>query len=339
MLKNYIQKVAENIDLTCDEAKQAMDIIMLGKASEVQIAAFMSIMRMKGETVDEITGFALKMREHATKIDAPYDKPLIDTCGTGGDKSNTFNISTISAFVACGAGVYVAKHGNRAVSGKCGSADLLKELGVNIDIPVSKVKDCLFDVGIAFLFAPAFHPAMKYAVGPRKELGIRTFFNILGPITNPAFVERQVVGLFSSKLIEKIATVLKNMGTKKAMVFHSKDGLDEISLSDDTDVCELQECGTIKKYVLNPEDFGFEKVLKQEFVGGDAVVNAKIALEILKGNKSPKLDVVILNSGAAIYTSGIAKSLKEGVEKAKKSISSGAALSKLEKLIEFTKRN
>jgi anthranilate phosphoribosyltransferase len=336
MLKPYIKKTAENINLTEKEAEEAMQIIMTGQASDIQIASFISIMRMKKETIEEITGFAKVMRQNSVKVKLPLDKPAIDTCGTGGDGSNTFNISTVSAFVVSGAGVIVAKHGNRAVSSKCGSADLLRELGVNIDIPVEKVEECLDTIGIGFLFAPNMHPAMKYAIGPRREIGIRTFFNILGPLTNPAGVQRQVIGLYSSDILKTVTEVLKNMGSKKAMVINSKDGLDEISVSADTDVCELEENGNIKTYTINPCDFGLNKADISEIKGGDETENARIALEVLSGDKGAVRDVVILNAGAGIYTSGIAETLEQGVQMAIDSIDSGKAKDKLDKLIELT---
>ncbi len=336
MLKPYTQKISKSQNLTFEESKQAIDIIMNGKASHEDIVAFLNAMNNKGETIDEIAGFAIKMREHAIKIKKPDNVPVIDTCGTGGDKKGTFNISTISAFVAAGAGVAVAKHGNRGVSSPCGSADILKSLGVNIDIPVKKVEECLHKVGIAFLFAPNFHPAMKYAAGPRRELGKRTFFNILGPLTNPAFVDRQVIGVYSKDLLDKMANVLKKMGAKKAIICHSKDGMDEISLCDDTYIAELTEKGKIKNYILNPEDYGFKKVDEVKLKGGNILDNTKIALDILNGKKGPKTDVVILNAGAAIYVSGVVDSIKEGINKAQESIESGAARGKLEDLVRFT---
>ncbi|MBU0650998.1 anthranilate phosphoribosyltransferase [bacterium] len=336
MLKIYIKKIADRQDLSLEEAQKAMEIIMTGQASEAQIAGFISIMRMKGETVDEITGFANVMKENAIKINAPKNIPVIDTCGTGGDNSGTFNISTVTAFVASGAGVVVAKHGNRAVSSSCGSADVLRELGVDIDVSPDCIEKSLNEVGMAFLFAPKLHPAMKYAAGPRKELGIRTFFNILGPLTNPADVKHQMIGVFSKDLLNMVANVLKKMGSKRSMVVSSADGLDEISLCDKTFVAELFDNGKIKEYTIKPENFGFKRVSLDELAGGEIEDNMKIVLNILKGEKGPKRDVVLLNAGAAIYISGMCDSIKKGVELARESIDSGKALEKLEKLRKFT---
>ncbi len=335
MIKQAIKKVVENKNLTREEAALTMDTIMEGEATPSQIAAFITALRMKGETIDEITGCAEKMREHAANI-YPQQKNLVDTCGTGGDKSGTINISTISALVVAGAGVPVAKHGNRSVSSKCGSADVLEALGVKVDLEPKKVEECINEVGIGFIFAPKFHAAMKYAMPARKETGIRTVFNILGPLTNPAHAAAQVLGVFSADLTETMAKVLGNLGIKHALVVHGKDGLDEITISDKTKVSELKD-GKIKTYEIKPEDFGVKKAKLSEILGGSKEENAKIALGILKGQeKGAKRNIVLMNAAAAIYAAGKAKNLKEGFKLAAESVDSGAANKKLEELIKFT---
>jgi anthranilate phosphoribosyltransferase len=306
-----------------------MDEIMSGNATDAQIASFITALRLKGETVEEITGFTKIMREKATHLKAKG--PVIDTCGTGGDGAHTFNISTISAFIAAGAGAIVAKHGNRSVSSSCGSADCLKALGVNITAPVEKVEECLNEVGISFLFAPLLHASMKYAIGPRREIGIRTVFNILGPMTNPAGAKAQLIGVYAMELTETMARVLKNLGSLHVMVVHGMDGLDEISITGPTRITELKE-GQINTYQINPEDFGFSLARPEELKGGEAEVNASLCKAILTGEKGPKRDICLLNAGAAIYVADLAKNLAEGIEKARESIDSGTAMTKLEKL-------
>ena len=335
-MKDLIKKVVSNQNLTRQEAALAMDTIMRGEATPSQIAAFITALRMKGETIDEITGCAEKMREHAINI-SPQQKNLVDTCGTGGDVSGTFNISTISAFVAAGAGVPIAKHGNRSVSSKCGSADVLEALGVKIDIEPKKVEECISKVGIGFIFAPIFHQAMKFAMPSRRETGIRTVFNILGPLTNPAKASAQVLGVFNPDLTEVMANVLKNLGTKEAFVVHGMDGLDEISLSDKTRVSHLKN-GKVKTYFIEPKDVGLKKAKKEDILGGSINDNLKITYQILKGEeKGPKRDIVLFNAAAAIMVAGLVKDLKEGFKLAAESVDSGAAYKKLEELIAFTK--
>jgi anthranilate phosphoribosyltransferase len=335
MIKESIKKIVDGHALTREEAGLTMDTIMRGDATPSQIAAFLVSLRMKGETVEEITGLAEKMREHAVNI-FPHVSNLVDTCGTGGDASGTFNISTVSALVAAGAGVPIAKHGNRSVSSRCGSADLLEALGVKIDIEPKQVEACINQVGIGFIFAPNFHKAMHFAMPTRKEIGIRTVFNILGPLTNPARASAQVLGVFSAELVEIMAKVLLNLGTKQALVVHGMDGLDEISLSDKTKVAHLRE-GKIELYSLKPEDFGFTRLRREEILGGSAAENAEIALEILKNEeKGGKRQIVLLNAAAAIYVGGKASDLKQGLKLASHAIDSGAAATKLEELIEFT---
>ncbi|MFH1683899.1 MAG: anthranilate phosphoribosyltransferase [Candidatus Margulisiibacteriota bacterium] len=337
MIKESIKKIVEGKNLTRQEAALTMDTIMRGEATPSQIAAFITALRMKGETPDEITGCAEKMREHAINI-RPRQKDLVDTCGTGGDVSGTFNISTLSALVAAGAGVPIAKHGNRSVSSRCGSADVLEALGVKIDIDPKKVEECINEVGIGFIFAPNFHKAMKFAMPSRKETGIRTIFNILGPLTNPARATAQVLGVFNPDLTEPLAQVLGKLGVKHALVVHGMDGLDEISISDKTKVSHLKD-GKVENYTIKPEDFGIEKASKEDIKGGSADENAKIALEILKGKaKGSKRNMVLINAAAAIYVGGKAKDLKEGFKLAEKSIDSGAAYKKLEEMIAFTNK-
>lgn len=338
MVVAAIKKVVEGKHLTREEASQAMDTIMKGEATPAQVAAFIIALRMKGESIDEITGSAEKMREHAVNI-FPHHKNLIDTCGTGGDVSGTFNISTVSALVAAGAGAAVAKHGNRSVSSRCGSADLLEALGVKIDIEPKKVEECINSVGIGFIFAPNFHKAMRFAAPVRKEIGVRTIFNILGPLTNPARASAQVLGVFKAELTEVMAKVLGNLGTKHALVVYGMDGLDEISISDRTKVSELKD-GKVKTYFIEPKDFGLKKAKRSEILGGSKEDNAEIAIKILKNEeKGAKRDIVLMNAAAAVYVAGLAKDLKGGLRIAQISLDSGAAHNKLEELIAFVNSN
>ncbi|NQT30253.1 MAG: anthranilate phosphoribosyltransferase [Candidatus Saganbacteria bacterium] len=338
MQKESIKKIVEGSDLTRQEAALTMDTIMQGNATPSQIAAFITALRMKGETVDEITGCAEKMREHATNI-YPQQKNLVDTCGTGGDASGTFNISTVVALVAAGAGIPIAKHGNRSVSSRCGSADVLEALGVKIDLEPKKVEECINKIGIGFIFAPKFHQAMKYAMPARREIGIRTIFNILGPLTNPANASAQVLGVFHPDLTEVMASVLANLGVKHALVVHGMDGLDEISISDKSKVTHLKD-GEIKNYFIKPEDMGIAKAKKSDILGGSKEENAQIAIEILRNeDRGAKRNIVLANAAAAILVGGKALDLKEGLKLASESIDSGAAYKKLEELIEFTQKN
>lgn len=337
MIKDAIKKVVEGQDLTRREAALTMDTIMRGEATPSQISAFITALRMKGETVDEITGLAEKMREHAINI-YPHQKNLVDTCGTGGDVSGTFNISTVSALVAAGAGVSIAKHGNRSVSSRCGSADVLEALGVKIDLDPKKVEECIDKIGIGFIFAPNFHKAMRFAMPTRKEIGIRTVFNILGPLTNPALASAQVLGVFRKDLTGVMAEVLKNLGVKHALVVHGMDGMDEISISDKTKVSHLKD-GKIKSYFIKPEDFSIRKAKREKILGGSAEENAEIAMGILKHKETgARRDIVLLNAAAAIFVGGGAKDLKEGIRAAAESIDSGKAIKKLEGLIQFTSK-
>ncbi len=333
-MRALLQKVVEGINLSEDEMMTAMTGIMEGTVSPTLVGGFLTALRMKGETVPELLGAARVMREKSEKIACP-DSPSIDTCGTGGDGADTFNISTTAAFVVAGAGVKVAKHGNRAVSSKAGSADVLASLGVKLDIDRARVELCLKETGIGFLFAPSFHPAMKHAAPIRKELGFRTIFNLLGPLTNPAGVSAQVIGVFDDKWREPIAQVLKGLGCERAMVVHGEDGLDEISLAADTRVSQLKD-GEVTEGLIDPTSFGFEYCCEDDLVGGGAVVNAKILREILDGSGGPPRDITLMNAGAAIYTSGAANSLSDGIDKARQSINSGAARQKLKDLCRLT---
>ncbi|MDD4878964.1 MAG: anthranilate phosphoribosyltransferase [Candidatus Omnitrophica bacterium] len=332
MIREAIAKLVKCEDLSKNEIELAMEEIMTGQALPSQIAAFLTAMRIKGETIDEITGAAEIMRRHATKIKTRHPV-VLDTCGTGGDECQTFNVSTITAFVVAGAGVIVAKHGNRSVSSKCGSADLLKALGVNIDAEEHTVSKCIDEAGIGFLFAPALHKAMQYAIGPRKEIGIRTIFNILGPMTNPAGATNQLLGVYDRELTEPIAKALGRLGSKHALVVNGKDGLDEVTTTDKTQISELKG-GRVKTYEVSPRDFGIRKARPGDLKGGEPAENAKIAMDILSGEKGPKYDIVVLNAGCAIYAADKALSIKEGIKSAEESIESGMALGKLQALKE-----
>lgn len=334
MIKEAIISLSESKDLTQSQIQSAMEEIMQGKASPAQISAFLIALRMKGETPAEITGAALAMREFVKKIETPEDI-VLDTCGTGADRMQTFNISTISSFVAAGCGLVVAKHGNRAVSSRCGSADLLEALGVNINIDERKVEECLKKIGIGFLFAPSLHPAMQNVSGVRKELGVRTIFNLLGPLVNPAFASHQLLGVYDQKLLSVFARVLRSLNVRHALVVHGLDGLDEVTTTAFTEVCELKNTKT-RSYRISPSEFGIKKAKLKDLEGGDRETNAAIAKEILQGAKGPKRDIVLLNAGCAIYTGDKAASIKEGIFLAKESIDSLRALGKLEALKELT---
>ena len=332
-IKNAIAAAVEGRNLSEKEAVSVMKSILKGKASSSQIASLITALRMKGETVSEITGFAKAMRAESVRVKSPGRK-TVDTCGTGGDMSNTFNISTTAAFVAAGAGVTVAKHGNRSVSSRCGSADVLQKLGINIMMSKKAVEECLGKVGIAFMFAPIFHSAMKYALPPRREIGIRTVFNILGPITNPAGAKSQVLGVYDGSLLKKLANVLLNLGSVRAMVVHGLDGLDEISLNG-ADVAEVKN-GRVITYTLNPRDYGFKKTTIASIAGGSLSQHVMSLRNVLKGKKGPHRDVVLLNAGAAVYAGGKTKNIREGIEYAADSIDSGRAFGKLELLKKFS---
>lgn len=335
-LKSVIDKVVNRYHLGEEEAEEAMGLIMGGQATPAQIGALLTALRVKGETVEEITGFARAMRSAGRRIDP--DQPMVlDTCGTGGDRRFTFNISTTAAFVVAGAGLPVAKHGNRSVSSRCGSADLLEALGVKVSLTPKQAERCLQETGICFLFAPVFHEAMRYAVGPRREIGIRTVFNILGPLTNPAGAKLQLLGVYDRNLTAVLARVLHRLGTERAMVVHGEDGLDEITNTGLTHISELVG-GRIRTYQVEPGDFGLKRGRLEDLAGGDARENARITMEILQGCPGPRRDVVLMNAAAALVTGGKAGDLKEGVALAAEVIDSGTALKKLEQLVEFTGR-
>lgn len=334
MIKEAIDKAVRKVDLAEPEMMMAMEEIMEGKATDAQIAALITALRMKGETVEEVTGASRIMRQKATRVNA-CATTIVDTCGTGGDSRNTFNISTTTAIVVAAAGIIVAKHGNRAVSSGCGSADVLEALGVNVSANQDIVEECIQQIGIGFLFAPKLHGAMKYAIGPRREIGIRTIFNMLGPLTNPAGATAQLLGVYDPKLTEMFAGVLKNMGTKRAFVVHGSDGLDEATISGETRVAELKE-GIITTYNINPVDY-FGKTYPLETIrGGDPAVNAQIVKDVLSGKPGACRDVVLLNAGMAIVAGEKAKDIKEGIRIAADCIDSGVAVKKLQALIQMS---
>lgn len=328
--QDILHKVVDGHDLSEDEMVSIMTQVMEGKVDRSLLGAFLTALRMKGETVAEISGAARVMRQKAEPLNIPVDG-VVDTCGTGGDGANTFNISTTAAFVVAGAGIPVAKHGNRAVSSRSGSADVLKCLGVNIEADKSIVERCVEMAGIGFLFAPTLHKAMKHAADVRRELGFRTVFNLLGPLTNPAGVKAQVVGVFDSKWTSPLANVLKTLGTRHAFVVHGEDGLDEITLTCNTKISELNN-QEIKDYYLDPTELGFDYCSEQDLKGGSAEDNATILRELLDGKGGPKRDIVLLNAAAAIIAAGKADGFKMGIEIAKKSINSGGARQKLKDL-------
>lgn len=334
MIDVAIRKVVDGKNLERDEMHEVFSFVMDGRASDVQKSALLIALRMKGETADEITGAAMAMRERVTPLTVDRER-IVDTCGTGGDGRGTFNVSTIAALVAAGAGASVAKHGNRAVSSSCGSADVLAELGVAIDLDAARMSEVLRRTGISFLFAPKLHPAMGAVAGIRRELGVRTIFNVLGPLTNPAFARRQVLGVYSLHLVEVLARVLLALGAEHAMVVHSADGLDEISVSATTHVCEVRD-GDVHRYELTPEEIGARRHGIDEIAGGDARENARIAREVLDGANGARHEIVAANAGAALYVSGAASSIGEGVAMARESIASGAAMAKLQELVKVT---
>ncbi len=330
MIRETIQKVVDGQDLTERETVDTMNEIMSGEATPAQVASFITALRIKGETIKEITGAARVMREKSTKILTKHPF-VVDTCGTGGDGAHTFNISTTAAFVVAGTGIPVAKHGNRAASSQSGGADVLKALGVNIEIGPEQVGACIDDVGIGFLFAVTLHGAMKYAIGPRREIGIRTIFNALGPLTNPAGAQAQVLGVYAPVLTESLAHVLKNFGTRRAFVVHGGDGLDEITTTTTTQVSELAD-GAVNTYTLDPTELGIPTAQPNDLKGGTPEENADMTLSVLRGEKGPKRDIVLLNAAAAIVAGEKAECLTAGLATAAESIDSGRALEKLDGL-------
>src|SRR5947209_3331792 len=346
MILDALHRIADcRESLSREEARAVTAEILYGKCTDAQIAALLVALHMKGETVEEIVGFAEAIRAAATPLEISRNSTvdvsdterdaLVDTCGTGGDASGTFNISTASALVVAGAGVRVAKHGNRSVTSKCGSADVMEALGVNINPPPARLAACLEEVGIAFLFAPALHSAMKYVQTARRELRLRTVFNLLGPLTNPARASAQVVGVYSAELVEKLAQALSMLGLHRALVVHGNDGLDEITVTAPTRVAEVRD-GSVRTYEVTPEEFGFERASMDQLAGGDATVNAGIIREVLRGRRSPRRDVVVLNAAAALVAGGKADQLFDAVPLAAESIDSGAAAAKLHALVQFT---
>jgi anthranilate phosphoribosyltransferase len=330
MMQKYIRMAVGGESLTREEAAEAMGLIMDGQATPSQIAALAIALRMKGESVEEVTGFAKVMRERATKVPHKH-QDVLDTCGSGGDGSGTFNISTTVALVAAGAGAMVAKHGNKAISSKSGSADVLQALGVKVTLTAEQAGRCLDEIGVGFLFAPALHGAMKHAAVPRSEMGVRTFFNLLGPLSNPAGASRQLVGVFDGDWVEPIAQVLANLGAERAWVVHGLDGLDELTVCDETRVAEVKD-GKVRGFYINAEDLGITLARPADLLGGDAAANAADTLAVLKGQAGPKRDIVVLNAAAALLVAGKAADLKEGMALAAKSIDSGAAMNKLDEL-------
>ena len=334
MIKEALSKIVSRSDLTLAEAREVMREIMRGEATQAQIGAFLTALRMKGETVDEIAGCAQAMRESAIPV-KPNRNQLVDTCGTGGDGSGTFNISTTVAFVAAGAGLAVAKHGNRSVSSRCGSADLLQALGVNLELTPEQVAQCIDEVGIGFLFAPKLHPAMRYALAPRQEIGLRTIFNILGPLSNPAQAKRQLLGVYHSDLTELMAEVLLALGAEHAFVVHGADGLDELSVTGLNKISRLHN-GHIETYYLDPQDLGLPRAKLSDLAGGSVEDNAAITKALLAGKDGPKRDVILLNAAAVLIAGGKASSFSDGMKLAAEAIDNGSAQRKLHQLVEFS---
>ncbi len=337
MIKEAIARVVDRIDLTEEEMVGVMDEIMSGNATQAQIGSFITAMRMKGETVDEITGAARVMRSKATKVDAlEKGKILVDTVGTGGDASGTFNVSTTASFIIAGAGVPVAKHGNRSISSHCGSADVLEALGVNLNMTAEQIGQCVRQVGIGFMFAPVLHGAMKHAIGPRKEIGIRTFFNVLGPLTNPAGANVYILGVYDPDLLEKMAGVLSRFEVERALVVWGEGGIDEITVTGETRVADLKN-GRVATYTIKPEDAGLERATLADIQGGRTADEAADQLRgVLEGSPGPCLDMALINAGAALMAAGRIDDLIGGVALARQSIDSGAALNKLEELVKYS---
>jgi len=345
MIHEALEKIAEGEDLTRAEAEAAMEQILSGRLSDAQIAGLLTALRIKGETVDELVGFATVMRRHASpvfsKLKLPPDAVLVDTAGTGGDARGTFNISTAAAFVIAGAGVPVAKHGNRAFTSRCGSADVLEELGVRMDMPMERVARAIEEIGIGFLYAPAAHTAMRHAMTARRELKVRTVFNLLGPLTNPAGASAQIVGVFDASFTELLARALGQLGVRRAFVVHGADGLDEISISDETNIAELRD-GVVRSYTAAPEDFGLSRAPLESVQGGDAKHNAQIIKQVLGRRDAPHehgphRDIVVANSAAALVAAGRATDFLDGVRLGAESIDSGAARAKLDALVAFSR--
>ncbi len=334
-IREAIDKVISGVNLSREEAAGVMEAIMNGDSTPSQISAFITGLRLKGETVEEISGCAEIMRARARAIAAPAGRVVIDTCGTGGDGSHTFNISTAAALIAAGAGATVAKHGNRSVSSSCGSADVLRELGVNISAPPETMERCLDEIGIAFLFAPLLHSAMKHALGPRREIGIRTVFNLLGPLSNPAGARVQLLGVYAEQLTDTLARVLGNLGSERAWVVHGSDGLDEITLTGPTVISELKD-GQVRTFTFDPAEYGLDLCGPEDLKGGKPPENARLIREILDGAKGPKTDAALLNAAAAIHLAGLAENIADGLAAAREAVKSGRAKAKLEELARIT---
>ncbi len=347
MLLEALHKIVQHkTDLTREEARAAMEEVLEGKATDAQIAAFAAALAMKGETVEELVGFAQAIRAHAAPLGGSGAEEylagtghdaLVDTCGTGGDASGTFNISTATAFVVAGAGVRVAKHGNRSVTSRCGSADVIEQLGVRIDLPPSRMKEAIAAVGIGFLFAPAVHAAMKYAAPARRQLRLRTVFNMLGPLTNPAGATAQIVGVYEKAVVRKMARALKELGLRRGFVVHGDDGLDEITTTARTLVAEVSAAG-VETYSIAPEDFGVPRARLEDLAGGDAAENAALVREVLEAKPGPRRDVVLVNAAAALVAAGRAENFTRGVELARQSLDSGGAAARLAALAEFSRQ-
>jgi anthranilate phosphoribosyltransferase len=335
MITDFIQKMIDRVDLTEQDARVAMEEIMAGQATDAQLAGFLTALRMKGETSQELVGFARVMREKAEPLWDGEIPDVLDTCGTGGDRSGTFNISTATAFVAAAAGLHVAKHGNRSATSRCGSADVIEALGVDIQMPIDRLRRAIKDAGIGFLFAPRFHSSMKHVMPTRAQLKVRTVFNILGPLANPAAARFQVVGVYSAEIMELMANALHGLNIEHAFVVHGANGMDEVSISSPTYVVEIHG-GEIRQFVISPEDFGFTAVKIERIAGGDAAENAKIIESIFSGERGPRRDVVLLNSAPAMVAGGVAKTWKEGLQVAAEAIDSGKALKKLRELRGFS---
>ena len=337
-IKHAIRTVVEGGTLTADQAAAAMDQIMTGAVTPAQIGALVTALRMRGETVEEIAGFASAMRRHALHVEVdPGAGRVVDTCGTGGDASGTFNISTTAAFVIAGAGVRVAKHGNRSVTSRCGSADLLEGLGVAIELSPAAVARCVNEVGIGFMYAPAFHPAMRFVGPTRREIGIRTVFNILGPLTNPAGARHQLIGVGHPDIAQKLAAALSRLGSARAVLVHAEEGLDELGLSGPSIVTEFNaSAGDVRSYTILPADVGLASARAESLAGGDVTENARITLGVLSGEPGPRRDVTLINAGAGIYAAEAAASIAEGVALAKAAIDSGQAMDRLDRLVSLT---
>ena len=337
MIAEWLRKVESGTDLSTDEAEKVMDELLEGRLEQAQIVGLLISLRNKGEAVEELVGFARAMRRRANHGRAQAQiSPLVDTCGTGGDGGGTFNVSTAAALVVAGAGVRVAKHGNRSFSSRCGSADVLEALGVNIDLKPQRALAAIERIGIGFLFAPAMHTAMRHAAAARREAGGRTVFNLLGPLTNPAGATAQVIGVPASALVEKLGHALAELETKRAFVVHGVDGIDEISLCDETEVAEVRPL-SVKRYRVKPQDFGVGRARREDLAGGDAAANAKIIREILQGERGPRRDLVCINAAAALVAAGRAADFRKGTLLAAKAIDSGLARARLEALIEFSR--